>query len=151
VDIVSDYDIMIRSKPNDIQLRKLISSDPETENKKVLLTNNHNWTSSIGAAVQKELWQIELFFKILKQNLKMKRFYGISKNAVMTQICIVMIAYLSFFLLKTKFKSCKMTFMNFISVIKTMLFQRVCLSDWLFGISSLMRPKLSSPDNLEFV
>jgi len=150
-DIVSDYGITLRSMSNDIQLRKVISRDPETGKKIVLLTNNLNWSSSTVAAVYKDRWQIELFFKTLKQNLKIKRFYGNSKNAVMTQIWIAMIAYLLFFLLKAKFKSCKMTFTNFISVVKTMLFQRACLYDWLCGISPPMKPKLSLPYNLEFV
>ena len=150
-DIVSDYEITLRSISNGIQLRKIISRDPETGKKIVLLTNNLKWSSSTVAAVYKERWQIELFFKTLKQNLKIKRFYGNSKNAVMTQIWIAMITYLLFFLLKAKFKGCEMTFTNFISVVKTMLFHRVSLYDWLCGISPPMRPKLPFPANLEFV
>jgi len=150
-DILSDYAITLRSMPGNIQLRKIISRDPETGKKIVLLTNNLNWSSSTVAAVYKDRWQIELFFKTLKQNLRIKRFYGNSKNAVMTQIWIAMIAYLLFFLLKAKFKSCGMTFTNFISVVKTMLFQRVSLYDWLCGTSPPMKPKLPSPGNLEFV
>ena len=55
--------------------------------------------------------------------MKIKRFYGNSKNAVMTQIWIAMIAYLLFYLLKVKSKNLELSFTNFISVIKTMLFQ----------------------------
>ena len=150
-DILSDYDITLRSMPSSIQLRKIISRDPETGKKIVLLTNNLNWSSSTVAAVYKDRWQIEMFFKTLKQNLKIKRFYGNSKNAVMTQIWIAMIAYLLFFLLKAKIKSCGMTFTNFISVVKTMLFQRISLYDWLCGTSPPKKPKLTLPGNLEFV
>jgi len=150
-EVISDYDITLRSMSKGIQLRKIISRDPETGKKIVLLTNNLKWSSSTVAAVYKDRWQIEVFFKTLKQNLKIKRFYGNSKNAVMTQIWIAMIAYLLFFLLKAKFKSCKMNFTNFISVVKTMLFQRVYLYDWLCGISPPMKPKLPLPNNLEFV
>ncbi len=46
------------------------------------------------AAIYKERWQIELFFKWIKQNLKIKSFVGTSKNAVLTQIWIAMCAYL---------------------------------------------------------
>jgi IS4 transposase len=46
------------------------------------------------AGVYKERWQIDIFFKAIKQNLKMKRFYGNSKNAVMTQVWIALTAYL---------------------------------------------------------
>ena len=150
-DIVSDYDITLRTMSSKVQLRKIISRDPETGKKIVLLTNNPNWSSSTVAAVYKDRWEIELFFKTLKQNLKIKRFYGNSKNAVMTQIWIAMIAYLLFFLLKAKFRSCKMTFTNFISVVKTMLFHRVSLYEWLCGTSPPMKPRLSLSGNLEFV
>ena len=93
----------------------------------------------------------ELFFKALKQNLRVKRFYGISKNAVMTQIWTALIAYLLFYLLKHKFKCRGMPFANFISVFKTMLFQRVSLYELLCGIRPPDKAKQVSPYNLEFV
>jgi IS4 transposase len=92
--VVSDYEIIIPSLSKGIRLRKIIARDPETKKKVVLLTNNPNWSSATVAAVYKDRWQIELFFKAIKQNLKIKRFYGNSKNAVMTQIWISLIAYL---------------------------------------------------------
>ena len=131
--IISDYEIIIPTLSNEIILRKIISRDPETRKRVVLLTNNLKWSAETIAGVYKERWQIELFFKAMKQNLKIKRFYGNSKNAVMTQIWIALIAYLLFYLLKAKSKNIELSFTNFISVIKTMLFQRFSLYDfWLF-------------------
>jgi len=133
--IISDYEIIIPSLSKEITLRKIIARDPKTKKRVVLLTNNLKWSAVTIAGVYKDRWQIELFFKAIKQNLKIKRFYGNSKNAVMTQIWIALIAYLMFYLLKVKSKISGMSFTNFISVIKTMLFQRVSLYDFLCGTS----------------
>jgi putative transposase len=133
--IISDYEIIIPSMSKEITLRKKIVRDPETKKCIVLLTNNLKWSAETVAGVYKDRWQIELFFKAIKQNLKIKRFYGNSKNAVMTQIWIALIAYLMFYLLKAKSKSLHQSFTNSISVIKTMLFQLVSLYDFLCGSS----------------
>jgi len=144
--VISDYEIIIPSLSEEIILRKIIVSDPETKKRVTILTNNLKWSAATVAGVYKERWQIEIFFKAIKQNLKIKRFYGNSKNAVMTQIWIALIAYLLFYLLKTKSKISEMSFTNFISVIKTMLFQRVSLYDFLCGTS----PPLKTKDFLEY-
>jgi putative transposase len=149
--IVSDYEIRLPSLPKEITFRKIIVKDPETKKKIVLLTNNLQWSSTTVASVYKDRWQIELFFKALKQNLKIKRFYGNSKNAVMTQIWIALIAYLLYYILKIKSKRWEMSFTNFISVIKTMLFQRFSLYDWLCGTNQPIKPKIPLPQNLEFL
>jgi hypothetical protein len=60
----------------------------------VLLTNNFQWAASTIAAIYKERWQIELFFKLLKQQLKIKTFVGTSANAVRIQIWTALIAIL---------------------------------------------------------
>jgi len=133
--IISDYEIKIPSMPQGTVLRKIVARDPETKKRVVLITNNLKWSAGTVAGVYKERWQIELFFKAIKHNLKIKRFYGNSRNAVMTQIWIAMIAYLLFYLLKVKSKNLKLSFTNFISVIKTMLFQRISLFDFLCGTS----------------
>ena len=73
--IISDYEIVIPSLSKEIRLRKIIVRDPKTKKKVVLLTNNLKWSAATVAGVYKERWQIELFFKALKQNLKIKRFY----------------------------------------------------------------------------
>jgi hypothetical protein len=140
-DILSDYEIIIPSLSDETKLRKIIVRDPKTKKRIVLLTNNLTWSAGTVAGVYKARWQIELFFKAIKQNLKIKRFYGNSKNAVMTQIWIALIAYLLFYLLKVKSKSYGMSFTNFISVIKTMLFQRVSLYDFLCVTSPSPKPK----------
>jgi IS4 transposase len=125
--IVSDYEIIISGYSQEKRLRKIIVRDPDRGKKITLLTNTLKWAASTVLAVYKDRWQIELFFKVIKQNLKIKRFYGDSRNGVMTQIWIALIVYLLFYLLKAQTKNMGMSFTNFISVIKTMLFQMMCL------------------------
>jgi putative transposase len=83
-----------KGKTCPIPLRRVGYRDPETGKKYVFLTNNFKLAAVTIAAIYKSRWQIELFFKWIKQNLKIKTFLGTSKNAVMTQIWIAMCVYL---------------------------------------------------------
>jgi len=76
------------------QLRRVGYVDAETGQRYVFLTNHFGLAAGTIAAIYKERWQIELFFKWLKQNLRIKTFLGTSKNAVMTQIWIALCIYL---------------------------------------------------------
>ena len=58
------------------------------------ITNNFKLSVRTIAGIYKDRWQVELFFKAIKQNLKIKAFLGSSRNAVQTQIWIAMISYL---------------------------------------------------------
>ena len=73
----------------------------------MFLTNQFKFSAVTIAAIYKDRWQIELFFKWIKQNLKIKSFIGTSKNAVMTQIWIAMCVYLILAFLKLRSKLSK--------------------------------------------
>jgi putative transposase len=77
-----------------ICLRRIGYRDPETGKHYVFLTNHFALSAKTIADIYKQRWQIELFFKWIKQNLKIKTFLGTSKNAVLTQIWIALCAYL---------------------------------------------------------
>ena len=77
-----------------LELRKIRSIDPETGKAIVILTNILHLSANTISALYKERWQIEIFFKTIKQNLKIKSFLGTSRNAVLSQIWVAMIAYL---------------------------------------------------------
>ena len=77
-----------------VQLRRIGYRDPQTGKHYVFLTNNFKLAAKTIADIYKARWQVELFFKWIKQNLKIKSFVGTSKNAVMTQIWIAMCVYL---------------------------------------------------------
>jgi hypothetical protein len=84
-------------------LRQVTVWDAEHQGELVFLTNVFHLAASTIAAIYKDRWQIELFFKALKQNLKIKTFVGTSENAVNVQIWTALIAMLllKFLLLKS--------------------------------------------------
>ena len=83
-----------------VQLRRIAYRDAETGKRYVFLTNNFKLSAKTIADIYKARWQVELFFKWIKQNLKIKSFVGTSKNAVMTQIWIALCVYLLLAFLK---------------------------------------------------
>lgn len=81
-------------------LRRIKYRDAETQYVYVFLTNNFSVSALSIALLYKHRWQIELFFKWIKQHLKIKAFWGHSENAVKTQICIALCTYLMVAILK---------------------------------------------------
>lgn len=96
--IISDLTIQFNSdhaKKREVPKLRLVEYyDKEGDKTYQFLTNNFSLCASTIAAIYKDRWQVELFFKAIKQNLKIKAFVGVSRNAVMTQIWIAMITYL---------------------------------------------------------
>ena len=76
------------------RLRRIGYRDPETGKRYVFLTTNFELSAKTVADIYKSRWQVELFFKWIKQNLKVKSFVGTSRNAVLTQLWIAMCMYL---------------------------------------------------------
>ncbi len=74
-------------------LRRIRFKDPETGKTLVFLTNNFAFPTATICALYKRRWQVELFFKWIKQHLRIKKFYGNSENAVKLQIWIAMSVY----------------------------------------------------------
>lgn len=90
-----------RFKDNGIpQLRRIGYRDAQTGKRYVFLTNHFGLCAKTIADVYKDRWQVELFFKAIKQNLKIHAFVGNSRNAVLTQIWIALCAYLLLSFLK---------------------------------------------------
>ena len=81
-------------RPDLPDLRRVVVWLEDKQEELVLLTNNFDLAASTIAAIYKERWQIELFFKLLKQQLKIKTFVGTSANAVRIQIWTALIAVL---------------------------------------------------------
>ena len=92
-----------------VQLRRIGYRDEETGKRYVFLTNNFKLSAKTIADIYKARWQVELFFKWIKQNLKIKSFVGTSKNAVLTQIWIALCIYLLLAFLKFQSKLQKST------------------------------------------
>jgi hypothetical protein len=81
-------------------MRKVGLYDPENKIMLVLLTNNFSVSAEVVAQLYKQRWRIELFFKWIKQHLRLRAFYGRSENAVRCQIWCAMCAYLLVAILK---------------------------------------------------
>jgi len=84
----------IKGRECPFPLRRIRYKDAETGRVYVFLTNAFHLSARTVADIYKERWQIEIFFKWIKQNLKIKTFLGTSRNAVLTQIWIALCAYL---------------------------------------------------------
>jgi hypothetical protein len=83
-------------------LRRIRFKDAESGKTLLFLTNHHTLPALIICALYKSRWQIELFFKWIKQHLRIKRFYGVSENAVKSQIWIAVSVYVLIAIIKKK-------------------------------------------------
>jgi putative transposase len=108
----------------DDPVRRIIVKREDKETPLVIVTNDFNRTASEVAALYKKRWDIELFFKWIKQNLKIKSFLGRSENAVKIQLFTALISYLLLQIyqqkndIKTSLKLC-------LSILRVSLFQHV--------------------------
>ena len=107
VGLRSDQEILLFSKKTKSKypkrLRRISFRDETQYRTLVFLTNNFLLPADTIAALYKARWEIELFFKWIKQNLKVKSFYGTSPNAVKTQIWVAMIVYLILAIIKERY------------------------------------------------
>ena len=85
-------------------LRRIRFKDPETGKTLVFLTNQLTLPAATICALYKSRWQVELFFKWIKQHLRIKQFYGTSENAVKTQIWIAVSVYVLVAIVKKRLK-----------------------------------------------
>jgi transposase len=95
--IIADQTIALdgyaTSKDYPVHLRRVRFKDPESGKTLVFLTNQFALPAASICAIYKSRWQVELFFKWIKQHLRIKQFYGTSDNAVKTQIWIAVSVY----------------------------------------------------------
>jgi putative transposase len=104
-------------------LRKVCYHDDEHDRDYVFITNNFELTAQEVADVYKSRWQVELFFKWIKQNLKIKTFWGTSKNAVFIQIWIALIISLLLWIHKN-IDGIEVSAQRIIQAMKTMILSR---------------------------
>lgn len=111
----------IKSGMNKELLRR-VSVYKEDENKVIeIISNNLDWEAATIADLYKRRWKIEIFFKLMKQNLQIKTFIGTSENACKSRIFISLIAYFLLELIRGIMSNAKHSFSNFVNLI------RVCL------------------------
>lgn len=104
-------------------IRRIGYRDPQTNKRYEFITNNFHWSAQTIADIYKQRWQVELFFKWIKQNLKIKSFLGTTENAVMTQVMVALCNYLLLAFLKFKLKAA-FSLQKIIRLLQTNLFSR---------------------------
>lgn len=92
------------------QLRRIKYYDPDQEQSLIFLTNNFQLKATTIASLYKHRWKIELFFKWIKQHLKIKSFWGCSENAVKTQIYIAIITYTLIAIIRSRLANDRSTY-----------------------------------------
>ena len=131
-------------------LRLATYYNKETNKTLHFLMNNFSLSATTIAAIYKSRWQIELFFKWIKQNLKIKSFIGTSKNAVLAQIWVAMCYFLLLAYIKyqTKFRY---PLIELSRILREILLDRVSLLDILsLNSNSLFKLRFSDDPQLEF-
>ena len=116
----------------------------------VIITNNIFWKAATIAALYKRRWDIEIFFKLLKQNLNVKTFIGTSENAVKSQIFVALIAYLLLELLRRVKAKGKTAFSNFVEKIRICLCYYLTLDyviERIKPVACTIRPKQATTEN----
>lgn len=106
-----------------VKLRRIGYRDKQTGKHYIFLTNNFKLSAKTIADIYKARWQVELFFKWIKQNLRIKNFVGTSKNAVMTQIWIAVCVYLLLAFIKFQSKM-KKSMQQILRLLQLNLFEK---------------------------
>ena len=92
-DQIGCFTVYKSSKDYPEELRKLIVENPEDGTRYIFLTNNLDASEELISLLYRNRWSVELFFKWIKQHLRIKKFWGTSENAVRIQIYCAIITY----------------------------------------------------------
>lgn len=111
-------------------------------------TNNFELEANKIAYIYKSRWQIELFFKWIKQHLKIKQFYGVSENAVKIQIYVAIIAYCIIALVRHEYKV-KESPLELMRMLSVSLFEKINLRNLLEGINNKENLQIETFQNLK--
>jgi Transposase DDE domain/Domain of unknown function (DUF4372) len=114
------------------QLRRIRFKDPETGKTLVFLTNNTGLPALTIAALYKSRWQVELFFKWIKQHLRIKRFIGNSENAVKTQIWCAVSTYVLIAIVKKELQL-DASLYSLLQILSVSVFEKTQLSQAFAG------------------
>lgn len=109
------------------KLRRIKYYDREKDKNIVFITNNFKYDAEIIAKLYKERWRIELFFKWIKQHLRIKKFFGTSLNAVYTQIWIAVSTYLLIAIIKRQLNM-RQELYTILQILSIGIFEKVPLS-----------------------
>lgn len=121
-------------------MRRIGYTDPDTDKQLVFITNDFTLPALTITQLYKARWRVELFFKWIKQHLRIKAFYGTSENAVKTQIWIALCAYLLVALLK-KHLRLPQNLYTILQIISIAVFEKTPI------LQVISSPEYSNPNN----
>jgi transposase len=124
-------------------LRRIRFCDPKLGKRLVFLTNNFTLPAATIAAIYKQRWQVELFFKWIKQNLRIRHFYGTSENAVKTQIWTAVCVYVLGAIIKKEL-ALAVSLYTFLQILSVRPFEKIQLSSAFLNIDDNDSTPLSS-------
>lgn len=124
------------------RLRRVSYVDKERNKRLVFLTNNFDIPAKTVADIYKQRWQVELFFKWIKQHLRFKKFYGTSENAVKSQIWVGLCMYLLVAITKKRL-DVPCSLYTFLQILEVNLFEKKPI---LSLITEALKQKTDTPD-----
>ena len=113
-------------------LRRIHFKDPETGKTLVFITNNFSLPAATICALYKSRWQLELFFKWIKQHLRIKQFYDTLENAVKTQIWIAVPVYVLVTIVKNRL-DLDVSLYTLLQILSVTLFEKMPIHQALAG------------------
>jgi len=123
------------------KLRRIRYRDPETKKRFVFITNNFTLSASTIVKLYRARWRVDLFFKWIKQHLRIKAFYGTSENAVKTQIWIAIAVYVLVAIVKKQLHL-EPSLYTILQILSVTLFEKTPI---LQALSQIQQPQ-SDPD-----
>ena len=146
----SDYRIVLSGSQAELDypvpIRRVVYYDVEHKKRLVFLTNNWNLPALTIARLYKRRWQVELFFKWIKQHLRIKAFYGTTPNAVQTQIWIAVCVYVLVAIVKKELRL-EGSMYQILQILSISLFEKVPIQQVLTSNIS-HNEKTSCPNQL---
>jgi hypothetical protein len=112
------------------KLRRIKFHDPQTNKELIFLTNNFSLPAITITELYKCRWQVELFFKWIKQHLRIKSFFGTSENAVKTQIWIAVSVYVLVAIIRKRHR-CEASLYTILQILSLTLFERTPMNQLL--------------------
>jgi hypothetical protein len=149
-DLISDQTIALTGLKSQVDypehLRRVRFYDRENKHRLTFLTNNFLQPALTIAQLYKLRWQVELFFRWIKQNLRIKSFYGTSENAVRTQIWAAMTVYALVAIIKKRLQL-ELPLYNFLQILSVTAFEKVPLNQLLTNLDD-QEPTDHDPNQL---
>lgn len=133
------------------QRLRLVTVYKEDENRTIeIITNQLDWKARTIADLYRKRWDIELFFKAMKQNLQIKTFLGTSENAVKSQIYVALICYLLLELIRPLYCEKSVAFSNYCEKIRICLMHYLSLDYLCNELKPVVKKRDKPPENTLF-